>query len=144
MIKLASLVSPLYQPLILQVDFRSQRWAAKKTTVVSWVVLAVAADILVQFGVGSVDVMRLAGTLLTFLLLLLPPRLAVATGGLYVTQAVVSLGLSHVMQPGVMPLPIWVGYAVTYGWQLWCLVAFALLFLNYIRTPKTEFRVSQA
>jgi len=62
MIQLASLVSPLYPATHPAGSiFGPNVGLAKKTTVVSWVVLAVAADILVQFGVGSVDVMRLAG-----------------------------------------------------------------------------------
>ena len=140
MISQAALLSPLYQPLLLQVDFRSRQWEGSKVGAGSWVSAAVVADVVAQLGVGTFDYLRLGGALITFLLLLLPIRLAIAASGLYVTQAVVSLGLAHALQFNGGNQPLWLGYAVTYGWQLWCVIAFALLLLQYVRTPKREFQ----
>ena len=140
MANLASLLSPLYQPLCFRVDFRSQRWEAPKAVVVVWLLMAVCADLAALWSLGQPAYYRMSGTLLTFLLIIAPPRFTVAASGLYITQAGVSVLLWHLMQPEVIRAPAWLGYAVTYGWQVWCLVAFALLFLNYIRTPKNEFR----
>lgn len=136
---LASLLSPLYQPLCFRVDFRSQRWDAPQAVVLAWLFVAVGADLAALWWLGQPAYYRMAGTLLIFLLIIAPPRFAVAASGLYVTQAGVSVLLWHIMQPEIIRAPAWLGYAVTYGWQVWCLVVFALLFLNYLRTPQNQF-----
>lgn len=139
MSRFSSFVSPLFQPLMLTVDFRSNRWDVSRPLVVGWIVLAVLADFGAQWAVGPVDYLRVAGSFLTFLLLMLPLRLAVAAAGLYVSQALISLLLWSAVQNATAGLG-WLGYVVTYGWQGWSLLALGFLFLTYVRTPRNEFR----
>lgn len=71
---LASLLSPLYQPLCFRVDFRSQRWDAPEAVVLAWLFVAVGADLAALWWFGQPAYYRMAGTLLIFLLIIAPPQ----------------------------------------------------------------------
>lgn len=93
-----------------------------------------AADLLAQWLVGMPTPMSLLASLLTIAIFwAVPPRLAGAVAGLYITQALVSIAVVTAAATSGSALVVSVA---AYLWSGWCLLALVQVVLRYIRTPK--------
>ena len=124
-------------PLVLQLDFREARTAADATRARTWLLLAVAADLAAQYLVGTPTLLSVAFSLCTLSLTRAPSRLAATFGAMFVTQALVSIGIVLALAPLGSEHLIEVA---TSTWAVWCMAAAAGLALRYIRTPKREMK----
>lgn len=124
----------LFQPLTLKVCFKDGYWDIGRVQARCWVGGALAADLLAQGLVGKPSMATILASILTMALFwAVPPRLAGAAAGLYITQALVSIAV--VMLAAASGSSRVVG-AAAYLWSAWCLAALVILVLRYIRTPK--------
>lgn len=123
-----------WQPLVLKVDFTDPYWTVTRGQARGWIGGAIAADLLAQWLVGRPTWMTILASLLTLAMFWsAPARLAGAVGGLYITQALVSILV--VTAAATSGLSVVVACAA-YLWSGWCLLALIHLALRYLRTPK--------
>lgn len=124
----------LLEPLTLKVCFKDQYWNISRTAARSWIAGAIGADLLAQALVGTPTLFSILGSLLTLIMFwAVPPRLAGAAGGLYLSQALASILVVSVAATSGSKLVV---ACAAYAWSTWCLVALVVLVLRYIRTPK--------
>ena len=124
----------LFQPLLLRVCFKHPYWDIGRAQARCWIVGALVTDLLAQWLVGVPSVTSILASLLTVALFwAAPARLAGAVGGLYVTQALVSVLVVTVAATSGSRLVVG---AAAYLWSAWCMAALIVLVLRYIRTPK--------
>lgn len=129
----------LVAPVVVSTDFTDPYWNVSARVLLGWIGLVMAADLAAQWAGGVLGWWSWAMAVLTALMLAsLPTRLSGALAGLSVTQALVSYGLLR------LALACGLGERATemllWAWQGWCFVAFALLVLRYIRTPRAAMR----
>ena len=124
----------LIQPLTLKVCFKDGYWDISRTAARLWIGGALAADLLAQWLVGAPTVTSILASSLTLALFwAVPARLAGAAGGLYISQALVSILV--VTAAATSGRRVVVG-AAAYLWSAWCIAALVVMVLRYIRTPK--------
>jgi hypothetical protein len=129
-----SILKRLVQPLTLKVCFKEAYWDITRTQARCWIGGALAADFLAQWLVGKPSAITILGSLLTLAMFwAVPARLAGAVGGLYITQALVSIGVVSVAAHSGSQFVVG---AAAYLWSAWCMAALVVLVLRYIRTPK--------
>ena len=131
-----SLIKRFVDPLTLRVDFTDPLWKVSPSQARSWLLGAVAADLLVQFVVGQPSLFTVLASSLTILVFwAMPARLSGAVGCLYIAQALCSWGIvsavSMLGNRGVVE-------TATLMWSGWCLFALLKLLLSYLRTPKAS------
>jgi len=124
----------LIEPLFLKVNFTDPYWSVTSTQARCWLGGAVAADLLAQYLVGMPNPMTILASLLTLIIFwAIPPRLSGAVGGLYTSQALVSM---LVVTAASMAGNMAVVDVAAMLWSAWCMFALVRLILGYIRTPK--------
>lgn len=124
----------LVQPLLLKVEFRDSYWDISRAQARCWIGGAMAADFLAQWSVGKPSVLTILASLLTIAVFwAAPARLAGAVGGLYITQALVSIAVVTAAATSGSSLVV---AGAAYLWSGWCLLALVQVVLRYIRTPK--------
>lgn len=126
---LDSLFKPLITPVSFQANFKQLGWNQGRVGQLAWVLGAVVSDLAVQALSHNLAWWTILASLITLSFIQLPMRLGIALGGLYITQAWVSLGLVLGMS---MAQPI-----IGFVWQVWCVAAGLTTILTYMRTPKT-------
>lgn len=130
-------LSTIFAPLVLRVEFRDPHWAVSKAGAWAWLAAAIASDLLVQYLVGNLTWLTGLVSLVTLSFGVFPSRWVHMAAGLYTGQALVSgvlaLGLTRAGAPQLaVSILCWL-------WATWCLIAQVLLSLRYFRTPKSSF-----
>lgn len=124
----------LLEPHAIKVDFTDQYWNISAAQARWWLSAAVAADLLVQALAGKPSLFTVLASLLTLAIFwAIPARLSGAVGGLYVTQALVSLLIVTVTATLGSKMLVDIAALMWSGWSMFALVR---LILAYIRTPK--------
>ncbi len=131
---LKNLFKRLTEPLLLRVDFTHPCWAASAWQARAWLAGAVAADLSAQTLVGNPTWMTVLASLVTPLVFwTAPARLSGAVGGLYIVQALGSVGVVTAVALGGT---FATAEVAALAWWGWCMFALVKLILAYIRTPK--------
>lgn len=120
-------------PVLLNVDFRDRYWDVTPCRARCLLVLAVVADLFVQWLVGSPDIYTVLASVLTpAIFWAVPVRLAGAVGWLYIAQALLSL----VVVTAAAMVSRNAAEVAGIVWSAWCMFALVRLILSYLRTPK--------
>ncbi|MBU9200439.1 hypothetical protein KTD31_03600 [Burkholderia multivorans] len=124
----------LTHPLILRVNFEEAYWEANKLEAGTWILIAIASDLLVQWLFGRQLLVSMVTAVVTAIILWFrPPRLAAAIAGMYTTQALISV---LVVKAAGFVGGWYVAELAGTVWMGWCMFAILKLILTYIRTPK--------
>lgn len=129
----------LADPVLFRVDFTLPRWRATQVEARGWALVSLVAGLLALRLTGELTWWSAALTLLNPLgVWWLPARLACAGAFLFISQALGSLGM--VLGLEAQRVPPFLIQAATAFWQVWCMAAFVVLLLRYVRTPKAAIR----
>lgn len=127
----------LWQAFALRSNFRHHAWSVQAGEARALLVLSLFVDLLAQFWLGDPDLLTVAASaLLPICFWNLPSRLAAGAGGLLLVQATGSILV--VLLTTLVGLPHFLVDAAAFTWWLYCFTALVMLFLAYLRTPKSQ------
>lgn len=138
----------LLAPFLLRTDFSV--WPSRRLLAASLLLLSWVADVLRMWAMAQFSVVPAVGGLAWYLLLsCLPPRFGCAAGAFALVQAGVAyvlfwLCMTFIPEVQLLSLgdlaTVYLAELPGYAWLFWCLFAFLVMLLHFIRLPRAQRR----